>query len=273
MNIDSISIEPLKRDDIPNLADFAPPEWNSPLNHFLDFHFGQDYFQAYVSRERNRIAGTGSIILNGESGWLGNIIVAPEFRRFGLGTRITEYLLDRLKQAGCIHRLLVATAMGEPVYRRLGFQTSMIYRFYQGKRLPGLHNPAIRTLAPSDFTQAIELDRRISGERRDSLLSRFLSPGWAYRDSDHSPLRGIFLPSFAMGWIIATDEEAGLALLHFKHSREEAKSVVPEANTSAIKWLIENHFHEYLAAPRMHLGPEVPWLPHLVFSRASGWCG
>jgi len=273
MITDDIVIEPLTKEAIPLLRDFAPPEWNSPLDRFLTFHWGQPYFQAWIARLDGQITGVGNIIRHETSGWLGNIIVAPPFRRQGLGQGITEHLIDQLRAAGRKSLLLVATAMGEPVYRRIGFEVSVVYRFFKGEPPPMQPDSALRPLVPADRAAALELDRIVSGEERTPLVSRFLETGWVYQADPGATIRGVFLPAFAMGLVSALDEEAGLTLLKFKLAHNGGKVVIPEANKAAIGLARQLGFQEYLAAPRMHLGPEVPWQPHLVFSRASGYCG
>jgi GNAT superfamily N-acetyltransferase len=47
--------------------------------------------------------------------------VMPAFRRQGIGTALTAAACRVAREQGCLHVLLNATAMGEPVYRRVGF--------------------------------------------------------------------------------------------------------------------------------------------------------
>ena len=75
------------------------------------------------------------------------------------------------------------------------------------------------------------------------------------------------------GKIIARSTEAGLALLNFKHSTSSRKSVLPIENTAGKDYLLSQGFQIINRAPRMILGPKIPWKPKLIFSRAGGFYG
>ena len=105
--------------DVPRLATFAPEDWHVALDTVLLQHVGRRYFHARVAFDADRIAAVGQGIVTGATGWLGNIIVGPDVRHRGLGTRITQELIDILHAQGCSTLLLIATALGEPVYVRL----------------------------------------------------------------------------------------------------------------------------------------------------------
>ena len=92
------------------------------LDAVLLLHFGRGYFQARVSAESDRILAVGQGIATGHAGWIGNIIVRPEARNRGLGSRVTLDIVNLLRAQGCSTLLLVATELGEPVYQKLGFR-------------------------------------------------------------------------------------------------------------------------------------------------------
>jgi len=103
------------------------------------------------------------------------------------------------------------------------------------------------------------------------MLRQFLSNAWVY--STDSIIRGFSLKNFGEGTIIAANEEAGIALLTFKHHLGDNKSVLPDGNQSGIEYLEKNNFHNFLRAPRMVLGDQVEWKPEGIFSRAGGFYG
>lgn len=58
----------------------------------------------------------------------------PAFRRKGLGSAVTEACLQTAKHAGITHAVLHASAMGQSMYEKLGFQTShMLYEYFYEK--------------------------------------------------------------------------------------------------------------------------------------------
>ena len=55
----------------------------------------------------------------------------PDFRRKGLGSAVTEACLQTAKHAGITHAVLYASAMGQSMYKKLGFRTSqMLYEYF-----------------------------------------------------------------------------------------------------------------------------------------------
>jgi predicted N-acetyltransferase YhbS len=100
----------------------------------------------------------GRCVLNvtsGESGVAGlfSMGVMPIARRQGIGTALVQEACELAEQLGCQHVVLNATLMGEPVYRRVGFQ-SMGYghTWYLGTRTLAAPAPAKERVA---FMEAI----------------------------------------------------------------------------------------------------------------------
>jgi len=124
-----LEIRPVKSIELPLLKGFAPVEWNTDLTEAFSFHFGRPYFHPVVAEQDGRVVGCAQGLLNGKTGWLGNVIVLPEFRGRGIGLALTQSLVDFFKAEGCISQVLIATKMGEPVYRRLGFAVTSRYIF------------------------------------------------------------------------------------------------------------------------------------------------
>jgi GNAT superfamily N-acetyltransferase len=265
-------IRPLARENIPLLGGLPPESWHFDICWFIHTHFGEPYFFPVVAVSGYRIVGTANGILNGDAGWLGNIIVPPEFRRLGIGSALTEHLVGYFHSRKCRTQLLVATEMGEPVYRKLGFRRTEMYRFFRGSALENQQDARIREMKTEDFPAVLELDRRITAEDRSGLIGKFFSSALVFGEPP-GHIRGFYLPGFGAGLVIAEDPEAGEALLGYKHSIPDRITVLPESNSSAIDFMISKGFEEYLSAPRMVLGQERQWKPECVFCRAAGYCG
>jgi GNAT superfamily N-acetyltransferase len=264
----------LGREDIPLVEDVPPPEWHFPFGRFLELHLGSSYFHPIVGTAGGQIVGVGNAIVNETVAWLGNIIVPPAERGRGIGSRLTERLIEICKERGCGTLVLIATTMGEPVYRKLGFVATGLYRFYRGgSDASATDLRRIRRMRAEDHAAVLALDRVVSGEGRGPLLSRFLATGWVHEREDDGRVDGHYLPALGAGLVIAANDEAGISLLRLKLRHAPSLVVVPDGNEVAKKWLVSNGHSETLAAPRMCLGPEVAWQAHLVFSRGAGYCG
>jgi hypothetical protein len=236
-------------------------------------HLDQPYFQAFIACQNEQITGIGNIIINGQAGWLGNIIVPEPFRRQGVGQAITEYLIEKLNDLGCENQLLVATRMGGNLYEKLGFQITSFYHFYRPKFLILPEMKTIRHALPDDFPQIRALDRMATGENRDKFLNQFLKNAWIDESPMTQKIEGYFLPDLGNGFIVGINPEAGLRLLQFKHAQFGRIEVLPDQNLIARQFLMDNGFEEYMKAPRMARGAEVNWKPEWIFARGAGYCG
>jgi GNAT superfamily N-acetyltransferase len=248
-----------------------PQGWDD-ITYFFRFYCSHSFCYPIVALSQQQIVGVAAGILNIKTGWLAHIIVSEAHRGRGIGRQLTQHISDFLHQQDCESLLLIATEMGEPVYRKLGFAPVTEYQFYKGNQIQiDSVSGNIRNLLPSDLAQIFELDEAITGEQRQHMLENFLSNGWIYRTD--SKIRGFFLPEFSEGTIIASDDEAGIELLKFKLSLRNSKAVLPEENESGIQLLESHGFEKYNRAKRMALGEAIQWKPELIFSRAGGFYG
>ncbi len=269
-----LKIRQLLQSEISQLQNYPPEDWNLNLPRLLSFHFGYPYFYPAAAEVDKKIIGCGIAIVHGNISWLGTIIVLPEYRRKGIGKEITSHLIEYCIGKGCTTQLLTASAMGESVYRKLGFKTSAEYIFYRRESIAPIQRISnVREVRQEDLKYIKELDREITGEERFTFLERFLSTGWVYVPERSTRISGVYLPDFGSGLIITKDSEAGLALMKLRFNRGKTTAVVPSLNTIAREYLLSEGFHEYRTAPRMVLGQDVNWNPTMLYNRATGYCG
>jgi GNAT superfamily N-acetyltransferase len=235
-------------------------------------HFGRAYFHARVIADADGIAAVGHGIATGPAGWIGNIIVRPEARNRGFGSRITAEIIDILRSRGCSTLLLIATQLGEPVYRKFGFRTTGEYVFLRVPPLEALPDHSIRRLQLSEANTVCDLDAIATGESRGELLAPHVGSGWGHVGPG-GVLDGFFLPSFGSGFVMACEAAAGLALLRFKHAFYSSNAVIPADNAEALSFLRSRGAEETTRAPRMALGEDTAWRPETIFGRAAGYCG
>jgi len=161
--------------------------------------------------------------------------------------------------------------MGEELYRKFGFKTVTEYIFLEGEiKSPTSCDANVRPYNASDFTPLMLLDRSISAEDRQQMLQNFMKNTLVYNNG--SRITGYFLPDFDEGMILASTDQAGIALLKNKISFK-SKCVLPKENETGITFLLSRGFRETNRAPRMILGPKIAWKPQSVFSRAGGFYG
>jgi ribosomal protein S18 acetylase RimI-like enzyme len=250
-----------------------PDGWRTEPAELFAFHLGQPYFHPIVADVDGAIAGCAEALVQGNAGWLGSIIVRPEYRGRGLGLALTRRLVDIIRSQGCESQVLIATPMGRPVYEKLGFTVESEYIFLKNDSpRPVSSSENLRSLESDDVDALLALDRSSTGESRGPFLRRHLDGGLIHTDS-RDQIDGFFLPALGEGLIVAEEESAGLALLQHKLSLGAAQVVVPDANATALRFLQGHGFNETFRAPRMTLDRRVDWQPEKIFSRAGGFCG
>jgi len=265
-------IRELKQLDIHLLKGITPVSWNSPVENIVERFFGAHFFHPVTAVVNDGIAGIGHLIVNGKTGWLGNIIVLEKHRNQGIGKRISEQLINLGKN--CNSLLLIATKEGYPLYSRLGFQTSHNYLFFKDGKVPCPDSEQIVNATKSDSPQILDLDQEVSGENRQALLHPFLPSAMIYKSVEKQEVTGFYLQSFGAGLIVAKERESGLNLLKYKLFHHPEKQIcIPESNISARSFLEQHAYKQHLKVPRMYLRSEVSWKPEMIFSRATGYTG
>jgi GNAT superfamily N-acetyltransferase len=260
--------------DNPVIAPLFPEDWHFDFADFIRQHGSQPYFRAVTLLAGEKPIGYGNLFIFGTAAWVGNVVVAPENRRQGLGTRLTRHLITLGRGEGAKTFYLVATELGKPIYRKLGFTTEGDYRFLGTgpENLVYGESSFLRPISEEDLPTILEMDTVITGEKRGTMLARHLKDAWVAEDRFHK-LRGFFLPSLGDGLILANGPDYGVALIKKKIMLHRGPMVVPGANTIALDFLLEQGFRIHLKAPRMVLGPHPEFKGEYIYSRGSGYCG
>jgi len=265
-----VKIEQFTSSDIRLLPPLQPEGW-LPLGPYYEFYVNAPFCHPIKYTIDGCMAGIGCAIRHRTTGWLAHIIVAPEYRRQGIGTLITKWLMNFLIgewQFKTLH--LAATPMGAPIYRQLGFRRMSDYVFMRNGRLKDETPTEIVPFSSDLRDAALALDAAASFEDRSQLLE----PHWAEGRfiKNNGVLEGYYLPTLGEGYIVATRPEVGLALMRLKH-RNGGVAVVPEENREAMRYLIENGYSEYRRGTRMIYGEPLPWRPEMIYGRIGGNLG
>ena len=117
-----------------------------------------------------RVIGTTTTTTYGnELAWIGMVLVDPQERRQGIATQLMTVALDYLKDKVTTVKL-DATALGEPVYERLGFRFES-----RLERWSGIANADHADTAKTDaVTDLLALDRVAFGADRSKLLVKLI---------------------------------------------------------------------------------------------------
>ena len=218
------------------------------------------------------MVGIGTTILHNDVAWLAHIIVHDNYRNQGIGKLITENLIDIAHANNCATIYLLATEMGEPVYRKLGFESETEYILYKGEKTAGLIRPSEKILSYKiDFLEEIStIDQQVSGEDRMFHLEPHLSSGFVYLDG--KKVQGYYLPTFGDGLIIALTPTAGQELMKLRLTSKD-NAAFPVDNEHATEIIKKTNFKEFRIQKRMRLGKKRDWQPIHIYNRIGGNLG
>lgn len=99
---------------------FRFDSWSADLRQKLD----RGLMELYQLEAEGQVVGTGSILSeDDECGVLAAVAVVPEYRHRGLGSRISRFLVQRIREKGKTPRLISGYDEVAQLYRQVGFET------------------------------------------------------------------------------------------------------------------------------------------------------
>jgi len=261
----------LVKGDIKALYHLQPEGWQD-IVYYFDYYVQNPSCYPFCAEANGMIIGVGNAICNGYTGWLSHIIVEKGSRRMGVGKAITNRLIEFLLDKGSKTLLLIATAEGGHLYRKLGFKTDLFYSCFRGRIEGELISDKVKILKNQRIDEILEIDRYITNEDRSKFIEPFLTDVRVYI-SEKCKIEGFYVPALGEGPVIAKNLQAGLELLKLKHLVQEKKSTIPETNSMTIKFFEEKGCIEYNQIERMYFGEHLEWHSSLIFSRIGGFIG
>lgn len=109
--------------------------------------------------------------------WIGMILVDERLRGRGLGTRAFSAALDQARAAGHGVLGLDATTLGEPIYRRFGFETIRPIVRWQGTVRPPGSRAGVAAVRRGLHDGVLRLDARCAAADRGRLLALLAADG------------------------------------------------------------------------------------------------
>lgn len=256
--------------DIAGLAALQPPDWGDIKPHF-EHHIRSARAHPIKFEMDGKLVAVGTTILHADTAWLAQIIVHPGYRNKSLGTEMTKALLNSINRETYNTVYLIATPLGEPVYKKLGFEEEGGQVFMRGAKSPDyVAIPEITPYKRQYGDKLLAMDFSVSGEDRTHKVLEHLRDAVVY--ARQGELLGYYLPSLGEGHIIATDPVAGEALMAYR-LQDRDMAVLPSDNTVGLQFLEARGFVRTRAAKRMRLGPARPWQPACMYNRISGQLG
>ena len=246
-------------------------------------HLAHDGDGCFVAEVDGKQAGMVTSTRYRRTGWIGNLIVPPERRGLGIGSRLMEQAIRHLEHAGIATIRLEADPMGVNIYRRLGFRDEFESPRF---RCEPRSTPGARTWPPlleADLEAVAAFDEPRFGEDRSGLL-RLLHVGalTSWRTPESGKLAGYLMaqPAAAgarLGPWVASDVGVAGELLDAALGCFGDGAVilaVPGPNVACRELLASRGFFETPSSLRMVRGPDVGrGQPENVYALATGAVG
>jgi len=270
LNTTRPEIESFTSYDLDAVAGLQPDGWPDIVPS-IEYYCKSDFCFPLKAKLAGKVVGIGTAIIHGSTAWLAHIIVNPNNRNAGIGSAITKGLIELCQRSSCRSLLLLATTLGEPVYKKFGFEVETNYLFFDhGTSLAPEVQPEISLFQKQHEAALFELDRLVSGEDRKKLLCEHLNNTLVF--VENNLLKGFYMPTLGEGLIIADSPAAGLALMK-RRTASTKKFCIPILNENALNFLSQHGFTEYRRASRMILGEKVAWDGSKIYSRIGGNLG
>jgi GNAT superfamily N-acetyltransferase len=148
--------------------------WNQVI---ADWEIFRALGTVHTARDGGRVVATAATLPYGNFAWISMVLVLPEYRRGGLGTRLLERCVAALDGEGRVP-VLDATPAGRPIYQTMGFEDCWgYYRLAKQCPQPVATVPAgaalhVRSIADGDWGALCAYDAAAFGADRSALLQR-----------------------------------------------------------------------------------------------------
>jgi GNAT superfamily N-acetyltransferase len=260
-----MKIQAITANDIAEIDAMRPKDWGSLVAH-LQYYINMPNCFPLKLVEDNKIIGIGNTILHKNTAWLSHIIVHEEYRGKGLGTTITQALINSVPTT---HKtiLLIATELGEYVYKKLGFETETEYIAFKDVKIDVPSSPLIQPFEEKYRGDLHSIDTNISGESRFETLNPHLAHAQIFVQNNQ--IEGFYAPTFGDGLIMANTPDAGIELMKYR-LKSNGLCLFPVENSAATSFLVANNYSPVKQMKKMRLGEKIKWEPQNIYNRAGG---
>lgn len=284
-----IKIKTLSRDDIKFALDITEKEgWEYDKDDFERMLFYEPR-GTFIAVEDEKECGLITTINYGKIGWIGNVVVALDYRDQGIGEKLVTHAVGYLKSAGVRSVKLCAYLDTREFYSHMGFEVDgycCVYSYSKSLKKDQITNenikPIIRKMNHDDIPNVSSLDRNIFGFDRARLLKKMFEefPNQSFL-SDIPQSEGYIMGSDSAEtaeigpWVCSPDieKESAVGLLLACLSDVKAHSVnivVPEENELAVEILKDIGFKNEYRVAIMHFGESIDFAePQGIFALYS----
>jgi GNAT superfamily N-acetyltransferase len=207
----------------------------------------------FVAEWDGQAVGTTCITRFERIAWISMVLVDAAHRGRGIGTQLMRHALAWLDQCGVRTVRLDATALGRPVYEKLGFVGQYEVARWEGAAVAGVLGPEVTVAAETHLAAITALDQQVTGTPRGPLLARLFNERpqamrVAVARGRITGFSGVRLGTRArqIGPVVALDVRSGSPLLDAALADHQGQAVfldVPLPNRPAIEWAESRGLH------------------------------
>jgi GNAT superfamily N-acetyltransferase len=129
-------------------------------------------YGCFCAIKDGRVVGTTTTTTYGdELAWIGMVLVDPEYRRQGIAAKLMNVALDYLNGRVTTVKL-DATALGQPVYEKLGFQVESLIERWGGTGR--LHSEKQGDIGRNSLNELLALDQLAFNADRSKLIEALI---------------------------------------------------------------------------------------------------
>jgi creatinine amidohydrolase/Fe(II)-dependent formamide hydrolase-like protein/predicted N-acetyltransferase YhbS len=216
-------------------------DWNLMLRH--------ETTNGFVAVQDGRVVGSVVALKYDARGWIGMMLVHPDWRGRGVGRLLMQSAMQSL--ADCPAIGLDATPAGKPLYAKFGFRDeySIVRLTHRCVPIIEAEHNAGGVLCPASsemFSQFVALDSAASGFARPLILKELathLPTAWALRGDDKISAFGLGRPGsnfYQIGPVVGESTADARSVIAKSLSNLIGRSVVidvPVRHTAILKWL------------------------------------
>src|SRR5262245_28897933 len=126
----------------------------------------------FVMEDGEKVVGTATTLpYEKRFAWISMVLVDPEFRNRGIGTKLLQRTIEYLDQTGIPTMKLDATPLGRPLYEKLGFVSEYEIERWVLKRTTEVNSVANETgISSARLSEILKCDNEVCGADRSVLL-------------------------------------------------------------------------------------------------------
>jgi GNAT superfamily N-acetyltransferase len=219
----------------------------------------------HTARDGGQVVATAATLPYGNFAWISMVLVLPDYRRHGLGTRLLERCVAALDGEGRVP-VLDATPAGRPIYQAMGFEDCWGYhRLARPGAQPAAIVPSeaearVRPIADTDWSALCAYDAAAFGADRSALLQRLRGrlPAAELIAERNGRIAGFMLgrngrSASQIGPLIAEDDDTAHLLLARALSAIEGPVYLDfsDAKNEVRAWLMQSGFAAQRPLTRM----------------------